>query len=102
MSSRTSLSMGYIWFQIVFGTNRGNSPVRGVILGQLDGYAHEKEQRLRKLRVMNGGGSHDLVSIGVGLPLADEMVGIWSPGKLMKTHKRCGVAISRSPAFRND
>ena len=76
MNNRTSLGMGYIWFQIAFGTKRQDSPVRRAIFGQLDGYAYEKEQRLRELRVMNGSRSHDLIPINVGLPLTDEIIDI--------------------------
>ena len=71
------------------------------MLGRLSGCTHEKEQRLSELRVMSGG-SHDLIPIRVDFPLADETVSIWALSKFVRTYKRCGVAISRSPAFRND
>jgi len=48
----------------------------GRILERLSSCTHEKEQRLRKLRVMNGSGSHDLISIRIDLPLTDEMISI--------------------------
>ena len=76
--------------------------MRRVTLEQLRGYTHEKEQRLRKLRVMNGSGTHDLISICIHLPLTNYVINIWPLGKLTRTHNRCGVAISKSPAFRND
>jgi len=71
------------------------------MLGRFNSCTHEKEQRLGKLRVMNGG-SHDLIPIRVDFPLAEEVVSICALSRLIRTHKRCGVATSRSPAFRND
>lgn len=47
---------------------------------RLRSYTYEKEQRLRKLRVMNGSGTHDLVSIRVHLPLAGGTISIQAPG----------------------
>ena len=76
--------------------------MKRVVFERLSSYTHEKEQRLRKLRVMNGSGSHDLIPIRVDLPLTDEIIGMWPRSGLIKSYKRCGVAISRSPAFRND
>jgi len=70
--------MGYIWFRTAFGTKRGSPPVRCAVLGRLDGYAHEKEQRLRELRIMSGSSSHGMIPIDVDLPLAGEMIGIWT------------------------
>jgi len=74
----------------------------GVWFEQLNSRTHEKKQGLRKLGVMNGGGSHDLITLRVDFPLTRETVGIWTQSGLARTYKRCGVAISRSPAFRND
>lgn len=68
--------MGYIWFRTAFGTKRGSSSVGCTALGRSDGRAHEKEQRLRELRIMSGSSSHDMISIDVDLPLAGEMIGI--------------------------
>lgn len=76
MNNRTWLGTGYTWSQIAFGTGGGDPRVRGVVLGHLDSQTYEKEQRLRKLRVVNGSRSHDLISIDVYLPLTGEMVGI--------------------------
>lgn len=68
------------------------------------GCTHKKEQRLRELRAMSGGRSHDLIPIHVYLALTEDVIGIWIQKRLtaIGTYKRCGVAISRSPAFRND
>jgi len=71
------------------------------MVGRLSSCTHEKEQRLSKLRIMDSG-SHDLIPICVDFPLADGVISIWPLSKFIRTYKRCGVAISRSPAFRND
>ena len=47
-----------------------------VCLERLSSCTHEEEQRLRKLRVMNGSGAHDLIPIHVNLPLTAEIVDI--------------------------